>query len=208
MFRKNFLLLFGLTISISILAFGTPAYQKELNKSTTDKTAEANISIAPTVTNTDEIVAKTPPATATNSPKKTQSETPIAINSTPTTQSTSEAVETTAKLDLPTPIATTTSVVEPQKTVSLTIQGLGDYQIYWHKDDTAWDLLKRAAAQYNFAMSYQQFSFGIYIRKIGQLETHDNFYWALYYNNQYSMLGASDLKINPNDKISWQFETW
>jgi len=148
-----------------------------------------------------------------NSNKESQQETDVTNDSQEQSKQipTSSTTETSDKKQSPTPTPTISESKQTQtitQTVKLSIQSLSDYQVEYKDGDTAWDIMKRAAAKYTFAMSYQVFDFGIYVSKIGELETHDNYYWALYYNNSYSMFGVSDLKVNPNDKILWKYETW
>ena len=106
-----------------------------------------------------------------------------------------------------------TSVAEtviPAKkdTVQMNITGLGKYTVEIKAGDTAFDALKRAASQNGFPIGYKVYSFGMMVSKIGSNESQGTYYWALYYNGSYSMVGSSDLLIKDKDIIEWRYESW
>lgn len=106
-----------------------------------------------------------------------------------------------------------TVAVEPvvpvkKDTVEMDITGLGKYKVEIKEGDTAFDALKRAASQNVFPIGYKIYSFGMMVSKIGSNESQGTYYWALYYNGGYSMVGSSDLLIKDKDIIEWRYESW
>lgn len=210
---KKYLLFFiSATITFLILNYGSIAYQKEISQPPkTESIKNEVVKVQNQETNPENKVDK-----KTSKNKKTVSQ-PTPSNATKSTleiQNTPTPIVDQINNPSPTPSPTIASspinsIVETNNQfVTLDIQSLDNFKVPWQEKDTGWQIMKRAATKFGFAMSYQEFSFGIYVIKIGNLETHDNYYWALYYNNTYSMVGISDLTVQANDSISWQLEKW
>jgi len=103
---------------------------------------------------------------------------------------------------------TVTPPLAPKDTMAVKITGLGTYTVEVKAGDTAFDVLKKAAAQNGFSLEYQVYSFGVMVSKIGATETKGTYYWALYYNGGYSSVGASDLAVKNKDVTEWRYESW
>lgn len=127
-----------------------------------------------------------------------------AIEPAPTPATPAPAPETIIKT------VTKTVVVkeEPKKLASVIIEGVGSYQIEIESGDTAFTILKRAAAENNFIAEYQSFDFGVFVTAIGDIKPEGNKYWAFYYNGQYSNVGASDQAISDGDTTFWQLASF
>lgn len=97
---------------------------------------------------------------------------------------------------------------EPDPEASVIIEGVGSYQVDIETGDTAFDILKRAAAAYKFALEYQSYDFGVFVTAIGGVKPVGNQYWAFYYNGKYSNVGASAQAISENDTIYWKLESF
>lgn len=97
---------------------------------------------------------------------------------------------------------------EPKKLASVTIQGIGSYNIEIQNRETAFSLLQKAADENGFNLEYQLFDFGVFITAIGDTKPDTNQYWAFYYNGQYSMVGASAQAISEGDTTFWQLATF
>ncbi len=57
-------------------------------------------------------------------------------------------------------------------------------------------------------VNYTLYSFGPYITGINGVEATGSYYWALYYNGDYSPVGAGSLYLVSGDTIKWVFEEW
>lgn len=95
----------------------------------------------------------------------------------------------------------------PQKLVTVEIQGLSNFQVELQENDTAFSVLLRTAQENNFTVTYQNYGgLGAFVSCIAGVCSHGNYYWAFYYNGQYSSLGASGQPVADNDTTSWKFE--
>ena len=82
------------------------------------------------------------------------------------------------------------------------------------------DLMDEAVSASGGVFSYNttQFSFGLQIDSIGEIEPCDaapcpedfssGAYWALDHNGQMAMVGISDIPLEDDSVISWNIETW
>lgn len=52
-------------------------------------------------------------------------------------------------------------------------------------------------------VNYTLYSFGPFITGINGVEANDSSYWALYYNGEYSPVGAGALVLLAGDTINW-----
>lgn len=217
--KKYLLFLLSLVITILIVGFGNPAYQKEINKPPEAETKKnlnlSQESVAQEI-ETDHIQDKKPLTTTSDKQQpKSLIGNDFRSNTTRSTSDTNQQINQisiTTNNSLPTPnlTPTTNQLADetPIQIVNLKIESLGNFLVNLQKGDSGWDILSRAAKENHFSLAYHQYSFGIWIIKLGDIENHDNYYWALYYNGAYSQVGISDLKPEPNDEITWKFETW
>lgn len=133
------------------------------------------------------------------------------IQPTPTPTSTPTATPKPKPKPAPTSIPTPTPAPTPtpQKLMTVEIQNVGNYQVEVKENDTAFSVLLLAAQENNFSLDYQNYEgLGAFVNCIGGVCSHDNYYWAFYYNGQYSMVGASAQPVSQGDITTWKFETW
>lgn len=198
--KKYLLLIFSLILTTVILSFGQAAYNKEINTPKPNSTPNGKVIQTPepkiTKSNQNTTKQKSSPTNTPSTENKPRDIEDAKINN---SSNSLKPIDNTSGLP--------SSAIE-QKLVTLEIEQVGNWQIPWQENDTAWEITKRASQKYIFPVSYQIFDFGIYVNKIGSLETHNHYYWALYQNNNYAQVGAQDLKINTNDIITWKFEQW
>lgn len=102
----------------------------------------------------------------------------------------------------------TKKVYVTKEQVSVGIQNVGSYKVDVKADDTAFSVLKRAAAANNFSIDYQTFDFGVFITAIDSIKPADNQYWSFYYNGKYSQAGASDQKVATGDTTFWELASF
>ncbi len=91
---------------------------------------------------------------------------------------------------------------------SVTVQGVGSYQVDVVSGDNAFTSLQKAAKIGGFPIDYQTYSFGVFVTSIGNTKPAANEYWAFYYNGNFSNVGASDQKISDNDTTFWRLESF
>lgn len=234
--KKFSLLIIGVVLSGLILTVGNAQYKKEINQQNINSSFPANIEQVNSdknlinntqidiTSNNSNKVEKSP--IIFDSQKESEKTNPQAITQViieqpnskisfdqpaATSNNQENPIPPTPTQSLPpAPIQQEQSQEKPIeiKQVSLSIEEVGDYQINWLENDTAWDIMKRATTKYHFSMTYKIYDFGIFVMMIGEKKCEGNYYWSLYYNGGYSMVGVSDLKIQPNDLISWKYESF
>lgn len=102
---------------------------------------------------------------------------------------------------------TETREVEKNQAV-LVIENVGSFKIDIENGDTAFNVLKKAASQNGFNITYDEYSFGVFVTGIGGIKPTANQYWAFYYNGAFSNVGASAQEIKKGDTIFWQLASW
>ena len=102
---------------------------------------------------------------------------------------------------------TVTSEVEKNQ-ATVTIENVGSYKVDLQSGDNAFNVLQRAAAENGFNLDYDTYSFGVFIKSIGQITPANNQYWAFYYNGAFSQVGASDQPVQKGDSIFWQLTSF
>jgi len=132
---------------------------------------------------------------------------------TPTPKATLTSTPTAAPTSTPTPTPSTTLGTSPIPTPALqatvAIENVGTYIVDLKSDDTAFSILLRAANENGFSVEYQTYEgMGAFVSSIAGISSHDNYYWAFYYNNAYSMVGASAQAISNGDTTAWKFESF
>jgi hypothetical protein len=110
---------------------------------------------------------------------------------------------------------TSNTIEEPKPTptieinvATIKIDNVGTYQVEIANSDTAFSILKKAAAQNDFSISYDSYDFGVFVTTIGGIKANNSQFWAFYYNGAFSSVGASDQKISQDDVISWKLQSF
>lgn len=172
---------------------------KKISQLQNDITKQSQVAGAVATEKTD--ASKNQTQTKNTSPKTSSiSKTQFKINS-----STNSTNLTPPSLPSPTPTPTPT----PQKLATVEIVTVGSYQIELQDNDTAFSILLRTGEENNFAVDYQMYEgLGAFVKCIAGICGHDNFYWAFYYNGQYSSVGASSQPVFQGDVTTWKFESW
>lgn len=102
---------------------------------------------------------------------------------------------------------TITKEVEKNQ-ATVTIENVGSYKVDLQAGDNAFEVLKRAASENNFAIDYEVYSFGVFVKSIGGVVPQGNQYWAFYFNGAFSQVGASDQAVVKGDSIFWQLASF
>lgn len=66
---------------------------------------------------------------------------------------------------------------------------------------TAFELL-----QANHEVEAEQFDFGVFIKSIDGLAGSDDYYWALYVNEEYAQQGADQTVLTVGDTVEFRYE--
>ncbi|MFA5158648.1 MAG: DUF4430 domain-containing protein [Patescibacteria group bacterium] len=91
---------------------------------------------------------------------------------------------------------------------TVTIQNVGSYKVALESGDNAFSILKRAATEHGFPLTYDTYSFGVFITGIGGIVPSGNQFWSFYYNGTFSNVGASDQPVKKGDNTFWQLSTF
>lgn len=208
-FNRIWLLVIGVILSAFILSYGNAQYQKEINKPKDNQNQQPI---------NNEIVENTKLEAVNNQSneskeqvdKLTKKQNIDQNNNLAKKQVNNDSVTNNNKNNESNQNINTTNAnhKETIQTLNLNINSVGSYEVEYKKGDTGWDIMQRATKKYFIPMKYQKFDFGIYIISIGGIEPQYGSYWSLYHNNQYSMVGITDLQVSPKDTITWQVESW
>lgn len=80
------------------------------------------------------------------------------------------------------------------------------YEVNAVADDTAYSVLKKTLEKENIYFEVQQYDFGVFVKRIGDMISGSKKAW-IYYVNDTSADKASDKYIlNNNDKVKWNYE--
>jgi hypothetical protein len=66
--------------------------------------------------------------------------------------------------------------------------------------------LKAGKSNFEVGVTWND-QFGAYINSIDGIDAEGDYYWALYYNGEYALLGAVDLILIEGDSITWKYES-
>lgn len=98
---------------------------------------------------------------------------------------------------------------KPKEKASVTIQGIGSFNIEITNNETAFSLLQKAATENGFTVESTTYEgLGAFVTAIAGIKPEGNQYWAFYYNGQYSMVGASAQAISEGDTTFWRLESF
>lgn len=119
--------------------------------------------------------------------------------------------KSSAKTVTTTPTSSASPLVTPTieiKESTVKIENVGTYKVEISSNDTAFLILKRAASQNGFSISYDTYDFGVFVTSINGIKANDAQFWAFYYNGAFSNVGASDQKVSQDDVISWKLQSF
>lgn len=90
----------------------------------------------------------------------------------------------------------------------LEIAGFANYKLPYETSVNALKQLTLASEKYNFAIKTTSYDFGTFVDCIGGVCGDSSHFWSLYKNGEPSQVGASDLWVSKNDKISWVYTSF
>lgn len=105
---------------------------------------------------------------------------------------------------------TVTQEVEKNQ-AQVIVDRAGKYSVDLQAGDAAFDVLKRASEQNNFALDYSTDpTYGAFINGINGIMPYNKYYWFFYYNGNSSKVGVSSQPISKGDVIEFRYElsTW
>lgn len=127
----------------------------------------------------------------------------------PTAMATSTPTATPTPTPTSTPNPTPTLTPTPVEQAAIIIESVGSYSVNLQENDTAFSILLRAGQENSFTVEYQIYEgMGAFVTCIAGICSHDNYYWAFYYNGNYSMVGASTQPVSAGDTTTWKFESF
>jgi len=204
--QKFGLMIFG-TISIALIFYGATLYQSQIKqKSLEDKIAYLEQEIESLRQKQIKILAE---KTASDE----EEETALALpqNSNSLSKNLGQRINQIKVLETES-CPNLGSVAESQipiEKATVEILGFGKFESELKNTDTAFTLLLRTAEINNFEVKYQNYEgLGAFITCLAKICSHDNYYWAFYYNGKYSQLGVSSQSIKNGDTITFKLESW
>lgn len=203
--RKGWVYLLGICLILGVVAIGLQDPSMKAEGAQDPSASSKN-----TVTDSTGVQNKPASTDVTSKKNETQLQNKHEVDTKPTT--TVREVQTSGVVTTQSQTVSTTAptVVSPvqKDTVEMNISGLGSYKVDITKGENAFQALQAAANQSGFNVEYKIYSWGNMITKIGASKAQGTYYWALYYNGGYSMVGASDLILKNKDKVEWRYESW
>jgi hypothetical protein len=89
---------------------------------------------------------------------------------------------------------------------NLIIENAGEYEVILEEGATAGEALDLVVTKNNITVEYLDFDFGRMVKKIGEKESDNQYFWALYHNDEMATVGADSLQLKEGDKTEWKFE--
>lgn len=113
------------------------------------------------------------------------------------------------KSNKPNPSPTSTPL--PSFNVDLTIdygnKNINSYEITADSTSTAYSILKETLEKENIYYEVQQYDFGVFVKKIGDLESGAKKSWIYYVNDVSGDKAADSFAVKENDTVLWKYET-
>lgn len=81
------------------------------------------------------------------------------------------------------------------------------YEIEVKDGDTAFSVLKDTLENENIYLEIIQYDFGVFVKKIGELESGAKKSWIYYVNDVSGDKAADQYTLKENDSVLWKYET-
>ncbi|MFA6501330.1 MAG: DUF4430 domain-containing protein [Parachlamydiales bacterium] len=106
----------------------------------------------------------------------------------------------------PTPV---TQIQEFKVTLTLDYgnKNINSYEVTTKEGDTAFSVLKSETEKQGIYLETQQYDFGVFVKKIGDLESTAKKAWIYYVNDVSGDKAADQYILKENDKVLWKYET-
>lgn len=109
------------------------------------------------------------------------------------------------------PESSPTSMPLPSFNVNLTIdygnKNMNSYDVMADSTDSAYSILKETLEKENIYYEVQQYDFGVFVKKIGELESGVKKSWIYYVNSVSGDKAADSFAVKENDTVLWKYET-
>jgi len=86
-------------------------------------------------------------------------------------------------------------------------KNINQYEITAKEGDTAFSVLKSETEKQGIYLETQQYDFGVFVKKIGDLESTTKKAWIYYVNDVSGDKAADQYILKENDKVLWKYET-
>lgn len=108
------------------------------------------------------------------------------------------------------PSPSSTSMPLPSFNVNLVIdygnKNINSYEVTADSTSTAYSILKETLEKENIYYEVQQYDFGVFVKKIGDLESGAKKSWIYYVNDVSGDKAADQYILKNNDKVTWKYE--
>ena len=86
-------------------------------------------------------------------------------------------------------------------------ENANSYEINAKETDPAFSILKSETEKQGIYLETQQYDFGVFVKKIGILESGTKKSWIYYVNNVSGDKAADLYSLKENDTVLWKYET-
>lgn len=107
----------------------------------------------------------------------------------------------------PIPTTTPSSKFDINLTINYGNENINSYEITADSTSTAYSVLKETLEKENIYYEVQQYDFGVFVKKIGDLESGSKKAWIYYVNDVSGDKAADSFVVKENDKVLWKYET-
>ena len=81
-----------------------------------------------------------------------------------------------------------------------------NYNLTTEPNDSAFSILKTTAEKEKINLQVKQYDFGVFVEKIGELESTAKKSWIYYVNGESGQVAADTMKLKSGDKVEWKYE--
>lgn len=86
-------------------------------------------------------------------------------------------------------------------------KNINTYEVTAKEGETAFSVLKSETEKQGIYLETQQYDFGVFVKKIGDLESTAKKAWIYYVNDVSGDKAADQYTLKENDKVLWKYET-
>lgn len=81
-----------------------------------------------------------------------------------------------------------------------------NYNLTTEPNDSAFSILKTTAEKEKINLQVKQYDFGVFVEKIGELESTAKKSWIYYVNGESGQVAADTMELKNGDKVEWKYE--
>src|SRR3989344_9408957 len=84
-------------------------------------------------------------------------------------------------------------------------KNINTYEVQVNSTSSAYSILKETLEKENIYYEVQQYDFGVFVKKIGSLESGAKKSWIYYVNDVSGDKAADSFAVNENDSVLWKY---